>query len=146
MSVCTYCRNAALWGSLSREGRAKSPLTFDRPSRLGSNAAIDHHPDISALIESSRSCRICKILSAPESLQTYRGWSVKLACTGATAARSFTTVLEMELWDLKDPGDPSYSFVTVDPPRFGVCSNTGRYSHSLVSRSPECTPLAMARS
>ncbi|KAK3371148.1 heterokaryon incompatibility protein-domain-containing protein [Lasiosphaeria ovina] len=123
MSVCDLCQSAALWGSISHEGRASSASTFCRPSRLGKTQTVNHHSNITALIASSNACRVCKILSSAKALQNDQQWAVKLVET--RAARSLVTVLELELWENAEVEDPGYSpFHGDDDPRIGICGST----------------------
>lgn len=123
MSVCDVCQSAALWGALSHQGRANSASNFSRPPRLGKGQTVNHHPDVTALVASSDTCRVCKFLSSAKTLQDDQDRAIKLS--EARASRCLVTVLELELWENQEAGDPGYSpFHREDDPRIGICGST----------------------
>ncbi|KAI8632838.1 heterokaryon incompatibility protein-domain-containing protein [Xylariaceae sp. FL1651] len=144
MTICEYCQISLAWGALCEEDGRSSALTFSRPSRLGNNLTINHHPNLQSLLDSSAKCQVCKYLcsilpgsnvSQAAFLESYKGWSVKLAKTRVTTA--LTTCLHLELWESDGTGFTS-SFIFSGPskwyfsPIVGVCNTSNQLAERAI--------------
>ncbi|KAI1115763.1 heterokaryon incompatibility protein-domain-containing protein [Nemania sp. NC0429] len=102
MSVCDPCRQAALWGTLSKEDKRRSGLTAARPTRLGDRPTIHYHSSFADLDASSTSCVICKSLF--DLIPEEEADRLLINLVQTRIGRSRVACLEAEFWQ-KDMSD-----------------------------------------